>query len=111
MQFVESRGKILRLKACLCDCGHEIRISDPARQHVEMQMSSDAGACAAAKIHAQVIALRMINTGKRLLHVLRKTHHFPEGLGIAFRKFRNMRVGHHHDVASRVRETIQDCER
>ena len=111
MQFFESCGKILRLKACLCDCGHEIRIADPARQHVKMQVSGNAGASAASEIHAQVISLRMINAGKGLLNVLRKTHHFPESLSIAFRKLGNMRVGHYHDVASRVGETIQDCER
>src|SRR5487761_1583192 len=74
-------------------------------------MSSNARAGAAPQIHAQVVAMGMINAGERLLNILRQAHYFRERLGIAFRKLRDMRVGHHHDVAGRIGKTIQDDER
>src|SRR5712691_10011868 len=52
--------QIFRVHARLARHGHEVRIPDPARQHVQVQMSSHSRARGAAEIHSQVHPIGLV---------------------------------------------------
>src|SRR5205085_4130964 len=52
--------QIFRVNARFARHRHEIRIANPARQHMQVQVPGDSCARRAAKIHAQVHAVRLV---------------------------------------------------
>jgi len=71
---------------------------DPARQHVQVQMSNHACASGAAQIHSQVHSIRFIVLAQCRFRTLRQLHHLAERSRIAQIQFRYVRVGHDHHV-------------
>src|SRR5437660_4075661 len=49
--------QIFRVNARFAGYGHEVRITHPARQHVQMQMPNDSRARGTAQIHSQIHAV------------------------------------------------------
>src|SRR5579859_4584945 len=52
--------QLFGMDASLAGDGHEIGIAEPAREHMEMQMTGDAGSRSAAEIHAEVHAIGFV---------------------------------------------------
>lgn len=52
------------------DGGHEVGVTGPAGQGVEVEMSGDAGATGFADIHAKVEAMRLVEALENLLRAL-----------------------------------------
>src|SRR5579863_8716636 len=75
-----------------------------------MQMARNARSGGAAKVHAEVIALRMIRLLESHLHALRELHHLRKRRGIGCRKLGDVLVGDDHDVPARVGKAIEDDE-
>src|SRR5712691_13379902 len=102
--------QVFRVHARLARHRHEVRITDPARQYVQMQMSHHASARGAPQIHSQIHPIGLVIRAQSRFHALRQLHHFVERSGFAQIQFRNVRVRHDHYVPGGVRKTIQDDE-
>src|SRR5208337_305877 len=81
-QLIKRGLQFLRLHPRFPRHGHEIRIPNPTRQHVQMQMSRHAGAGRLPQVHAQVHSVRPVIRTESRLHSLRQLHHFLQRLCI-----------------------------
>src|SRR5690349_25019434 len=75
-----------------------------------MKVADDSRSRGPAKIHPEVETLRMVRVLKRLLHPLRKDHHFGKASGIGTSEIARVRIGNDHDVAAGVRVPIENDE-
>src|SRR5215470_13407240 len=75
--------QLFRMHAGLGGDGHEVCVTEPARQRVHVQVSGDSCAGGAAKIHAQVHSVRLVYRPIGTLHTLRKSHHFGKRIRVA----------------------------
>src|SRR5208283_3324112 len=67
-QLLKRVLQFLRMHARLARHGHEIRISDPSRQHVQMQVPRHAGAGGLPQIHSQVHSVGRVTRAQSRLH-------------------------------------------
>src|SRR5260370_24710442 len=105
---VVSCSQIFRMDAGLTSHRHEVRVADPTRQCMQMQMSCHSSSRSAPKIHAQVHTIRFVICLKRFLHALRQLHHFFQRLWFAQIQVSSVGIRHHHHVSQRVRISLQD---
>src|SRR5260370_30784199 len=103
--------QIFRVHARLARHRHEVRITDPARQYVQMQMSHHARARGTPQIHSQIHPIGFVVHSQSRFRALRKLHHLAERRCIAPIQFRNVRVRHDHHVPGGIREAVQDDKR
>src|SRR5713101_7132354 len=108
---VVSCSQIFRMDAGLTSHRHEVRVANPTRQCMQMQVSCHSGSRSAPKIHAQVHTIRFVICLKRFLHALRQLHHFFQRLWLAQIQVSYVGIRHDHHVSRRVRVSVQDNER
>src|SRR5208337_4225799 len=109
-QLLKRGLQFLRLHARFSRRGHKIRIPNPSRQNVQMQVPRHAGTGGLPQVHTQVHSVRRIIRAISRFHFLRQLHHFRQRLCIAEIQFRHMRVRHDHHVPGRVWIPVQDHE-
>src|SRR5437660_108565 len=100
--------QVFRVHTRLAGHGHEVRIPDPSRQHVQMQMPNHASARGAAQVHSQIHSIGFVICPQGRFHALRQSHHFVQRSHLAQIQFRNMRVRHDHHVPGGIGEAIQN---
>src|SRR5467141_739819 len=98
--------QVFRVHARLAGHRHEVGITDPTRQNVQMQMPNDAGARGALHIHPQIHPIRLVIRSQNGFHAVRQSHDFIQRPRFAQTQFRNVSVGHDHHVAGGVGEAI-----
>src|SRR5579863_2443560 len=74
-QLVVGGEQVLRVDASFADHGHEVGIASPARQNVQVEMIGNARTCDFAKIHPQVVPVRMVSLGERRFEIAGQVHH------------------------------------
>src|SRR5258708_8723552 len=87
----ESSLQVLRVHPRLTRHGHKIRIANPARQRVQVQMPGNAGPCGTAQIHSKVHPVRVVFLPIRAFHDLRQLHHLRQGFRVTQIQFREDR--------------------
>lgn len=90
------------------DDADEIGVRYPARQNVHVDVSHHAGPRSSSDIHAEIDAVGSIERAQNGLHPLRQNHHFVGGVDGKILQLIQVRVGHDHDMAIRVRIRIED---
>src|SRR5437899_9448184 len=90
--------------------GHEIRVPDPARQNVQMQVPGDAGSRGPPDVHSEIVSVRAIKICKSFFDPLRQRHHFRESFRLGSRKRGLMRIRNHHHVSRGIGVAVQDHE-
>ena len=70
MYFAVGYRQVLWQHSRLADGGHEIRIADPPRHDVHVDMIGNAGSGGAAQVHSNIEALRVVNFAQRSLTAL-----------------------------------------
>src|SRR6266849_10878175 len=64
-QLLVSGAKVFGLDAGFSDDGHEIGVTDPARQHVQVDVAGDTGAASPPQIHAEIKTVGLVGGRKR----------------------------------------------
>ncbi len=68
--------QFLRMHPRLSRDRHEIRIAEPARQGMQVQVSSNARPRRFSQVHSQVHSVGLVIPAERIFHALRQFHHF-----------------------------------
>jgi hypothetical protein len=97
-----------RHRAGLAEGGDEIYITEPTRQNVHVEVSSDSGTGGFAKVHADVEAIGVIDLLESSLRSLGQVHHLVGDLFVGFVEIRNVLKRQDHQMACTVRINIED---
>src|SRR5260370_14620042 len=103
-------GRFSRQHACLSDRCDEIRVANPARHDVHVNVLSNACPCSAAQVHSDVESLWPIYLSQRRLTTLGEIEHLVGGFFGRGIKLAQMIVGHDHQVAADVGIQIENYE-
>src|SRR5205807_10165040 len=97
-QSLKRGREFLGLNSRFAYRGHEVRVADPARQNVQVQMSGDTGSRGLSDIYPFVESIGVIEILERAFHPSRERHHLRKSFGFGIGERRPMGVGNHHDV-------------
>jgi hypothetical protein len=96
--YVQCLGK----DAGLGGDGHEVGVSAPAREGVQVDVVGDTSSGGLAKVHAEVEAVGAVDLAEAVLHALGEQDHLLRGLGRQGGKRVDVQVGQDEDVAGGV---------
>ncbi len=94
--------QVFRQNAAFGNRSHEVGIAGPAGQGVQMQVSGDARATGRTQIHAEVVAVRMVEPLQHHFRALRQINQFMSSIGGQQAEPVQVRIRHHHHVAGGV---------
>jgi len=77
---------------------------------MEVDVTQDSGASAAANIHPKVESFRMIAVSERGPNPLGKVHHFRKRRGTTAGQISHVVEGNDHDVACGIGKAVEDNE-
>lgn len=75
-----------------------------------MDVSRDSGASRCADVHAEIDSVWLVELPQDGFCLLREIHHLLRGFRRELLQLIDVGVGYDHDVAGRVRKSIQDHE-
>src|SRR5205823_3354805 len=94
--------QLLRQYAGLANGGHEVRIRDPSRQNMHVDMARDTRTRGCAYIHAEIDSVGVIEGAQVPLSIAGEPHHFGKRLRSSIRQGRYMLIRSDHEVPVRV---------
>lgn len=106
-QFFTGCGQIFRQHAGFPHGGHETGVARPPRQPMHVNVTGDAGAGRLADIETEIQPVRAVNLSQRRLAALGQPHHLFKCRDFSFDQARYVRIGRDHQMAARIRVTIQ----
>src|SRR6266568_5228172 len=77
-QLLVGGAEVFGLDAGFADDGHEISVTDPARQHVQVDVAGDTGSGSSSQIHAEIKTVGFVGSRKRSFGPLSQQHHFSQ---------------------------------
>src|SRR5215218_8470314 len=103
-------GQMLWEHLHVCEDGHEVRVTGPPGDHVEMDVIDYACAGDPAQVPAEVVALRPVDLGQRTDPMRREPMDLERLLVRKLAELADVPVGGDHQVPGRVRESVQQHE-
>src|SRR6185437_16797794 len=92
----------LRQNAGFCDNGHEVGVSAPSREGMEMDVVGDAGSGGLTEVHAEVEAVGMVDLAEAEFDALGGKDHLLSGFGWEGGEGVQVLVGQDEDMAGGV---------
>ena len=102
--------QIFRDDPSLPDHGNKVGVSFPARNDMEMQMTGNTSSRTFPHIEAYIETIGLVDLLQNLLAPTGQGHHFSQFGTCCIGECGHMPVGNDHQVACRVRESIQNEE-